>query len=157
MFSSFFSRNFFPPPSATIFSIILLPLDFFYPSHLYAFHLLFPRPFIPAFACQNCVLSSFMREEVGRLGGFFLLWAHKNAPINTLQSCRGELAWLFQHFQNLQLQLMKVWLMLENHKLILKQCFKQQLPTNNIIRPSPTSFEFYIRDTAPCFETLVVL
>lgn len=49
-----------------------------------------------------------MGEEVGRLGGFFC-YEHPGMLQSVLQKPRrGELARVFQHFQNVQQQLMEV-------------------------------------------------
>lgn len=121
-----FQETSFPPPpqSATIFSIVLLPLGFLLSFSSLCLSLTLPQALHSCFCLSKLCFFLLHEGRSGKVGWIFLLCAHKTAPINTLQSCRGELAWLFQHFQNLQLQLMKVWLMLENHKLILKLILK---------------------------------
>lgn len=122
MFSSFFSRNFFFPPICHHLQSSASPFRFLLSFSSLCLSLTLPQALHSCFCLSKLCFFLLHEGRSGKVGWIFLLWAHKNAPINTLQSCRGELAWLFQHFQNLQLQLMKVWLMLENHKLILKQC-----------------------------------
>lgn len=126
LFFIFLFKTLLFSPSATISSTILLPLGFLLSLLSYAFHLFFRRPFIPVFACQNCVSSSFRGKEVGRLGGFFCYErTPRNAPLNTWKPCRGELAQVLQHFQ-----LMAVWLMPENQQLILTWCCSFPPPTS---------------------------
>lgn len=98
VFSSFFSRNFFSSPSATIFSILLLPLGFLLSFSSLCLSLILPQTLRSCFCLSK--LCFFLphegrSEKVGWV--FFLLWTPRNAPINTLKPCRGELAQAFQH------------------------------------------------------------
>lgn len=109
-------------PSAAIFSIILLPLGFLLSFSSLCLSLILPQILHSCFCLSKLCFFLLHGGRSGKVKWIFLLWTPKNAPTNTSKPCRGELAWVFQHFQNLQQQLMKVWLMLAYQRIILKRC-----------------------------------
>lgn len=121
-FFIFLFKKLLSSPSATIFTIIRLPLGFLLSFSSLCLSLTLPQTLHSCFCLSKLHFFILHGGRSGKVGCFAIFFFSCENP-GTLQSIlqkyrRGDFARSFPHFQNLQQQLMDVWLILQNQQLI---------------------------------------